>query len=35
VGVCDIIGAPRLVLTPGAVDYLTTIARKERGEVAA
>ena len=35
VGVCDIIGAPRLVLTPAAVDYLTTIARKERGEVAA
>ena len=35
VGVCDIIGAPRLVLTPGAVEYLTTIARKERGEVAA
>ena len=35
VGVCDIIGSPRLVLTPGAVDYLTTIARKERSEVAA
>ena len=28
VGVCDIIGAPRLVLTPGAVDYLSAIARK-------
>ena len=35
VGVCDIIGAPRLVLTPAAADYLTTIARKERAEVAA
>ncbi|MEA2450977.1 MAG: large subunit ribosomal protein [Thermoleophilaceae bacterium] len=34
VGVCDIIGAPRLVLTPGAIDYLTTIARK-REEAAA
>src|SRR4051812_18048481 len=28
VGVSDIIGAARLVLTPAAVDYLTTIARK-------
>jgi large subunit ribosomal protein L4 len=35
VGVCDIIGAPRLVLTPSAVEYLTTIARKESAEVAA
>jgi large subunit ribosomal protein L4 len=34
VGVCDIIGSPRLVLTPGAAEYLTTIARK-REEVAA
>ena len=30
-GVADIIGAQRLVLSPGAVDYLTTIARKPRG----
>ncbi|HEX8117715.1 MAG TPA: 50S ribosomal protein L4 [Pyrinomonadaceae bacterium] len=35
VGVCDIIGAPRLVLTPAAAEYLTTIARKERAEVTA
>src|SRR4051812_36611945 len=34
VGVSDIIGAPRLVLSPGAAEYLTTIARK-RDEVAA
>ena len=34
VGVADIIGAPRLVLSPAAVDYLTTIARK-REEAAA
>jgi large subunit ribosomal protein L4 len=34
VGVCDIIGTPRLVLTPGAVEYLSNIARK-REEVAA
>jgi large subunit ribosomal protein L4 len=29
VGVADIIGAQRLVLSPSAVDYLTTIARKQ------
>jgi large subunit ribosomal protein L4 len=34
VGVCDVIGAASLVLTPSALDYLTTIARK-REEVAA
>jgi large subunit ribosomal protein L4 len=28
VGVADLIGAQRLVLSPAAVDYLTTIARK-------
>jgi large subunit ribosomal protein L4 len=27
VGVADIIGAQRLVLSPAAIDYLTTIAR--------
>ena len=31
VGVADIIGAPRLVLTQGALDYLTEIARKKEG----
>ncbi len=35
VGVADVIGAARLVLTPGAADYLTKIARKEREEAAA
>ena len=35
VGVADIIGAARLVLTPGAADHLTKIARKEREEAAA
>jgi large subunit ribosomal protein L4 len=35
VGVCDIISAAWLVLTPAAVDHLTRIARKERSEVAA
>ena len=35
VGVCDIIGAAWLVLTPAAVEHLTKIARKERSEVAA
>jgi large subunit ribosomal protein L4 len=30
VGVADVIGAARLVLTPAAADYLTKIARKER-----
>jgi large subunit ribosomal protein L4 len=30
VGVADVIGAARLVLTPNAADYLTRIARKER-----
>jgi large subunit ribosomal protein L4 len=34
-GVCDIIGAPRIVLTPSAADYLTTIARKDREAAAA
>jgi large subunit ribosomal protein L4 len=29
VGVADIIGAQRLVLSPAAVEYLTTIARKQ------
>jgi large subunit ribosomal protein L4 len=35
VGVADIVGASRLVLTPGAADQLTALARKEREEVAA
>jgi large subunit ribosomal protein L4 len=35
VGVADIIGAARLVLTPAAADELTALARKEREEVAA
>ena len=35
VGVADLVGASRLVLTPGAADYLTQIARKEREEAAA
>ena len=35
VGVADIIGAQRLVLSPSAVDYLTTIARKPEREGAA
>jgi len=35
VGVADIIGAPRVVLSQAAADYLTTIARKDREEVAA
>jgi len=30
VGVADVIGAARLVLTPNAADYLTRIASKER-----
>jgi large subunit ribosomal protein L4 len=34
VGVCDIIGAPRLVLSPASAEYLTNIARK-REEVTA
>jgi large subunit ribosomal protein L4 len=34
VGVADIIGAPRLVVSQAALDYLTTIARK-KDEVAA
>jgi large subunit ribosomal protein L4 len=34
-GVADIIGAPRLVLTPAAADELTARARKEREEVSA
>jgi large subunit ribosomal protein L4 len=35
VGVADIIGAQRLVLSQAAADYLTQIARKDREEVAA
>ena len=35
VGVADLVGASRLVLTPGAADYLTQIARREREEAAA
>ena len=35
VGVADVIGAARLVLTPGAADYLTRIARKDREEATA
>jgi large subunit ribosomal protein L4 len=35
VGVADIIGAQRLVLSQAAADYLTTIARKDRAEVPA
>jgi large subunit ribosomal protein L4 len=35
VGVSDIIGAQRLVISQAAADYLTQIARKERAEVAA
>jgi large subunit ribosomal protein L4 len=35
VGVADLIGAPRVVLSQAAADYLTTIARKDREEVAA
>jgi large subunit ribosomal protein L4 len=31
VGVADIIGAQRLVLSPAALEYLTTIARKPAG----
>jgi large subunit ribosomal protein L4 len=34
VGVADIIGAQRLVLTPAAVEYLSTIARKPTGAAA-
>ena len=34
VGVADIIGAQRLVLSPAAVDYLTTIARKPEAATA-
>jgi large subunit ribosomal protein L4 len=35
VGVADVIGAARLVLTPNAADYLTKIARKDREEATA
>jgi large subunit ribosomal protein L4 len=35
VGVADIIGAQRLVISQAAADYLTSIASKERSEVAA
>jgi large subunit ribosomal protein L4 len=34
VGVADIIGAQRLVLSPAAVEYLTSIARKPEREAA-
>jgi len=34
VGVADIIGAQRLVLSPAAVDYLTRVARKPEREAA-
>jgi large subunit ribosomal protein L4 len=34
VGVADIIGAQRLVLSPAAVDYLSTIARKPEATAA-
>ena len=35
VGVADIIGAARLVLTPAAADHLTRLARKDREEATA
>ena len=35
VGVADIIGASRLVLTPAAADHLTRIAKKDREEATA
>ena len=35
VGVADIVGAARLVLTPSAADQLTARARKDREEAAA
>jgi large subunit ribosomal protein L4 len=35
VGVADIVGAARLVLTPTAADQLTALARREREEAAA
>jgi large subunit ribosomal protein L4 len=35
VGVADVIGAARLVLTPAAADHLTRIARKDREEATA
>jgi large subunit ribosomal protein L4 len=35
VGVADLIGAPRLVLSQAALDYLTQIARKPEQEAAA
>jgi large subunit ribosomal protein L4 len=34
VGVADIIGAQRLVLSPAAIEYLTTIARKPEAATA-
>jgi hypothetical protein len=34
VGVADIIGAQRLVLSPAAVEYLSAIARKPAGAAA-
>jgi large subunit ribosomal protein L4 len=35
VGVADVIGTSRLVLTPAAADHLTSIAKKEREEATA
>jgi large subunit ribosomal protein L4 len=35
VGVADVIGTSRLVLTPAAVDHLTKLAQKDREEAAA
>jgi large subunit ribosomal protein L4 len=35
IGVADVIGAARLVLTPAAADHLTRIARKDREEATA
>ncbi len=35
VGVADIVGAARLVLTPAAADHLTSLARKDREEATA
>jgi large subunit ribosomal protein L4 len=35
VGVADVIGTSRLVLTPAAVDHLTALARKEQEEATA
>jgi hypothetical protein len=35
VGVADVIGTSRLVLTPAAADHLTKLAAKEREEATA